>query len=329
MKSFIKALLTTNLIVQETLNIINWSILLNLSNWCKCFSPSPTFCLSSRSLFISEHPLGLQFFGVPRQALSNDRMLKNSAGSLLFWCPCYSGRPQGMFFSQLQEGCFTSPAVHSTAMARWQYGEVASLTIVTSLGTTQRSSQTARYSKKQTIINPKPLAFLGWLWWAQSQKKDKTTDGSRINLYVHIHMDTYKYIHMYTYIDIHIYIYICIYNIILYYIYMYVLYVYMWLVRDFPVHSNEYTKKHCTFSRTKRACCHSPERLQACMAWRKLFSPGLIPFGVSSPTSHFKRPFKICKVLSHWRPFTQAFIKVLYVTRSGSKLRRRNLLSKK
>ena len=68
-----------------------------------------------------------------------------------------------MLFSQLQEGCFTSPAVHSTAMARWQYGEVVSLTIVTSLGTTQRSSQTARYSKKQTIINPKPLAFLGWL----------------------------------------------------------------------------------------------------------------------------------------------------------------------
>ena len=207
MKSFIKALLTTNLIVQKTLNIINWSILLNLSNWCKCFSPSPTFCLSSRSLFISEHPLGLQFFGVPRQALSNDRMLKNSAGSPLFWCPCYSGRRQGMFFSQLQEGCFTSPAVHSTAMARWQYGEVVSLTIVTSLGTTQRSSQTARNSKKQTIINPKPLAFLGWLWWAQSQKKDKTTDGSRINLYVHIHMDIYKYIHMYTYIDIHIYVY--------------------------------------------------------------------------------------------------------------------------
>ena len=29
----------------------NWSILLNLSNWSKCFSPSPTFCLSFAIMF--------------------------------------------------------------------------------------------------------------------------------------------------------------------------------------------------------------------------------------------------------------------------------------
>lgn len=87
------------------------------------------------------------------------------------------------------------------------------------------------------------------------------------------------------------------------------------------------------FSRTKRTCCHFLDRLQACMAMRKLFSlislesnGFLIPFIPFIPwlslrpmTFRLFRSFRICKVLSHWKPLAQAYIKALYATRSGWK----------
>ena len=59
------------------------------------------------------------------------------------------------------------------------------------------------------------------------------------------------------------------------------------------------------FSRTKRTCCHFLDRLQACMAMRKLFSleSPFIPFipwlSLRPMTFRSFRSFRICKVLSH------------------------------